>query len=156
MKSLLIAAVLATPLVVSAKLPAPTPEQQAKAAEAKAKADEIAKQEAQVMLRYQDRAVANYAANARAQGKPFNPTPVDGNAAATLPAGGTISTADKVIPKPAEAASGPDARAGAQPSQTAGVPQDKLGGAGAPPQPAQPQKTPSQAQPQSSAQPQQR
>lgn len=151
MKSLIIAAVLATPLVVSAKLPAPTPEQQAKAAEAKAKADELAKQETQLLLRYQDRAVANYAANARAQGKPFNPTPVSGNAAA-LPAGGTVSTADKVIPKPAEAASGPAARAGAQPSQTAGVPQDKLGGAGAPPQAPQP----GQSLPQTQTQPQQR
>lgn len=148
MKSLIIAAVLATPFVVCAKLPAPTPEQQAKAAEAKAKADEIAKQEAQLMLRYQDRAVANYAANARAQGKPFNPTPLDGKVV-TLPAGGTVSTADKIIPKPAEAASGPDSRAAAQPSQTLGVPQDKQGGAGAPPQAPPPGQAQPQSQPQS-------
>ena len=137
MKSLIIAVVvLATPLVALAKLPAPTPEQQAKAAEAKAKADEIAKQEAQQVLRYQHRAVANYQANARAQGKPFHPTPIKGDAV-TLPAGGTVATTDKVVPKPAEAASDPAARAGAQPSQTAGVPQDSAGGAGAPPQQAQ-------------------
>jgi gas vesicle protein len=44
----------------SAKLPAPTEEQKAKAAEAKAKADEAAKRDAELLGKYQDRAVEGY------------------------------------------------------------------------------------------------
>jgi hypothetical protein len=43
-----------------AKLPAPTQEQQAKAAEAKAKAAETAKKDAELLGKYQDRAVERY------------------------------------------------------------------------------------------------
>lgn len=48
--------------VAYAKLPtvAPTPEQQAKAAEAKAKADEAAKKDAEQLGKAQDRAADNY------------------------------------------------------------------------------------------------
>jgi hypothetical protein len=48
---------------VQAKLPAPAPlndEQKAKAEEAKAKAAESAKKEADLLVKYQDRAAANY------------------------------------------------------------------------------------------------
>lgn len=134
MKPLIVAATtLVLPLASLAKLPAPPPDQQAKAEEAKAKADEVAKKEIELTLRYQDRAVANWAANARAQGKPFTPTPLASNPPAQLPAGGTVATTDKVVPKPAEAAASPAAaQAGAQPAQTLGIPQDSAGGAGAP------------------------
>lgn len=45
---------------VSAKLPAPTDEQKAKAAEAKVKADEGAKRSAELLGKSQDRAVDNF------------------------------------------------------------------------------------------------
>jgi hypothetical protein len=50
---------------VQAKLPAPAPltdEQKAKVEEAKAKAAESAKKEAELLIKYQDRATANYLA----------------------------------------------------------------------------------------------
>jgi len=43
-----------------AKLPAPTDEQKAKAAEAKARADESAKKDAELLAKSQDRAVDHY------------------------------------------------------------------------------------------------
>ena len=46
--------------MASAKLPPPTDEQKAKAAEAKAKSDEAAKKEAELLGKYQDRAVGHY------------------------------------------------------------------------------------------------
>ncbi len=46
--------------IASAKLPAPSEEQKAKAAEGKAKADEAGKREAELLGKYQDRAVAHY------------------------------------------------------------------------------------------------
>ena len=46
--------------IASAKLPPPTDEQKAKAAEAKVKADEAAKKEAELLGKYQDRAAENY------------------------------------------------------------------------------------------------
>ena len=45
---------------VHARLPAPTEEQKAKAAEAKAKSDEAAKKDAELLGKYQDRAVDRY------------------------------------------------------------------------------------------------
>ncbi len=44
----------------SAKLPAPTDDQKAKAAEAKTKADEAAKKDAELLTKAQDRATDNY------------------------------------------------------------------------------------------------
>jgi hypothetical protein len=46
-----------------AKLPAPSPEAAAKAAEAKQKADEIAKKDAADLAKAQDKTVANYKRN---------------------------------------------------------------------------------------------
>lgn len=132
MKPLLIAVALAAaiPLAGWAKLPPPTPEAQAKAEQAKAKAAEAARHEAELLVRYQDRAVANWAANAKARGLPFDPVPV-GGPQVVLPASGTVATADKSIPKPAEAAATSE-RANAQPAQAGGLPRDAAGGAGEP------------------------
>lgn len=100
-RSLLAAALLvAAPAAGWAKLPPPTPEAQAKAQEAKDKAAEAGKKEAELLLRYQDRAVENWAANARARGVAFHPAPVAG-AQVSLPAGGTVATTDKTVPTPA-------------------------------------------------------
>ena len=52
----------ATAGAVWAKLPAP-PADPAKAAEAKAKADEAAKKDADLLAKYQDKAVVNYRKN---------------------------------------------------------------------------------------------
>jgi hypothetical protein len=43
-----------------AKLPAPSDEQKAKAAEVKAKADDAAKKDAEALAKYQDRAADNF------------------------------------------------------------------------------------------------
>ena len=61
---------------VQAKLPAPTDDQKAKAAEAAAKAAEAAKKQAQLLGASQDRVAQHYAARLKAEGKPFNPTPI--------------------------------------------------------------------------------
>ena len=55
-------AMAATAGAVWAKLPAP-PADPAKAAEAKAKADEAAKKDADLLSKYQDKAAANYRKN---------------------------------------------------------------------------------------------
>ena len=55
-------AMAATAGAVWAKLPA-APADPAKAAEAKAKADDAAKKEADLLAKYQDKAVANYRKN---------------------------------------------------------------------------------------------
>ena len=55
-------AMAATAGAVWAKLPAP-PADPAKAAEAKTKADEAAKKDADLLAKYQDKAVANYRKN---------------------------------------------------------------------------------------------
>ena len=52
-----------------AKLPAPSPEAAAKAAEAKQKADEAAKKDAADLTKAQDRTVANYKRNKGAGSK---------------------------------------------------------------------------------------
>ena len=46
--------------IASAKLPAPTDDQKAKAAEAKVKADEAAKKDAELLGKSQDRAAENF------------------------------------------------------------------------------------------------
>ena len=60
-------AIVALALVMAggawAKLPAPSPEAAAKAAEAKVKADEAAKKDAELLTKYQDKAVVNYKKN---------------------------------------------------------------------------------------------
>jgi hypothetical protein len=82
------AALVALMLVggVQAKLPAPTDEQKAKATEAAAKAAEAAKKQAQLLGASQDRVAQHYAARLKAEGKPFNPTPIAAPAAPAAPA----------------------------------------------------------------------
>ena len=72
----LIAAALATGTAF-AKLPVPPPAppvEPAKAEEAKQKAAEAAKKGAELQAKYEDKAVANYAAKAKREGKAFKPT----------------------------------------------------------------------------------
>ena len=66
-------AMAATAGAVWAKLPA-APADPAKAAEAKAKADEAAKKDADLLSKYQDKAVANYRKNKGIRG----PAPIAG------------------------------------------------------------------------------
>ena len=74
MKSLvyLIAGALAAGTAL-AKLPPAPPVDPAKAEEAKQKAAEAAKKGVELQAKYEDKAVANYAAKAKAEGKAFKP-----------------------------------------------------------------------------------
>lgn len=56
-----------------AKLPPAPPVDPAKAEEAKQKAAEAAKKGAELQAKYEDKAVNNYAAKAKAEGKTFKP-----------------------------------------------------------------------------------
>jgi hypothetical protein len=56
-----------------AKLPPAPPVDPAKAEEAKQKAADAAKKEAELLAKYMDLAVANYAAKAKSEGKEFKP-----------------------------------------------------------------------------------
>ena len=69
-----------------AKLPPPSEEAQAKAAEAKAKADEAAKTEAELLGKAQDRVAAQYIKEQKAKGVVVKPTPIAAPAAAPAPA----------------------------------------------------------------------
>lgn len=74
--ALTIVATLAAALIggsALAKLPAPPPVDPAKAEEGKKKASDAAKAGALLQAKYEDKAAANYAAKAKAEGKPFNP-----------------------------------------------------------------------------------
>ena len=62
-RTLFVALALLVGSVAWAKLPAPSPEAAAKAAEAKQKADEAAKKDAADLAKAQDKAVANYKRN---------------------------------------------------------------------------------------------
>jgi len=64
--------VFATGLAV-AKLPPAPPVDPAKAEEAKQKAADTAKKEAELLSKYMDLAAANYAAKAKSDGKEFKP-----------------------------------------------------------------------------------
>lgn|SRR5574340_705857 len=68
-----------------AKLPPPTPEQQAKAAEAKEKAAEAAKKEAAALSKVQDEVVARYAQQQKAKGLTVKPTPIAAATPAAAP-----------------------------------------------------------------------
>lgn len=74
---LLIAALLAgSASLAFAKLPAMTPEEQAKIAASKTKAAADAEVEKQLLAKSQDRVVARYTEEQRAKGKEVTPTPV--------------------------------------------------------------------------------
>jgi hypothetical protein len=59
---------------IQAKLPAPSAEAKVKADEAKAKAAETAKVEAELLAKYQDTVASKYAVKLKAEGKEFKPT----------------------------------------------------------------------------------
>lgn len=59
-----------------AKLPPPSEEQKAKAADAKAKAEEAAKKNAEFLGKAQDRVVDRYIQQMRAKGIEVKPTPI--------------------------------------------------------------------------------
>ena len=62
-RMMFVALALVTAGAAWAKLPPLSPEAAAKAAEAKQKADEAAKKDADLLAKYQDKAVANYKRN---------------------------------------------------------------------------------------------
>jgi hypothetical protein len=71
---------------IQAKLPAPSAEAKVKAEEAKAKAAETAKVEAELLAKYQDGVASKYAAKLKADGKEFKPTPIAAPAPVAAPA----------------------------------------------------------------------
>ena len=97
--ALTIVATLAAALIggsALAKLPAPPPVDPAKAEEAKQKAADAAKAGALLQAKYEDKAAANYAAKAKAEGKPFNPKLGPGvppPPAPAVPAGAPVAAA---------------------------------------------------------------
>jgi hypothetical protein len=78
-KSMWAAALVATLLAAGAqaKLPPPTEEAKAKAAEAAAKTAEANKVAAAQLNASMDRVAQRYAAKLKAEGKPFKPTPIE-------------------------------------------------------------------------------
>ncbi len=95
-----------------AKLPPPPPVDPAKAEEAKQKAADAAKAGAVLQAKYEDKAAANYAAKAKAAGKPYNPQmgpglppqPAPVVAAAAAPASPPAPAAGAAASPPAAAA----------------------------------------------------
>ncbi len=85
-----LAALLAVLCLVSlgaiAKLPPPSEEAQAKAAEAKAKADEAAKADAELLAKTQDRVAAKYIQAMKAKGVIVKPTPITAPVVPAVPA----------------------------------------------------------------------
>lgn len=68
-----------------AKLPPPPPADPAKAEEAKQKAAETAKKDAELLVKYMDKAVMNYAAKAKSENKEFKPQLGPGSPAPPAP-----------------------------------------------------------------------
>ncbi|KQW54305.1 hypothetical protein [Variovorax sp. Root411] len=107
--------VLALPLAASsvlAKLPAPTPEAQAKAAEAAARTAWSAKTDAYLLCKAQDQVAAKYRASAQSAGKPVpaaatTPPCVDPGPYAAAPAGETKPIEASGAHSPASTAASP-------------------------------------------------
>ena len=91
-----------------AKLPPPTDEQKAKAAETKAKADEAAKKEAELLTKVQDKSAARYIADQAKLGKVVTPTPI----VAPPPQAAAPMTAQEKAPNTASAATPHNAETG--------------------------------------------
>jgi hypothetical protein len=91
--------------IVWAKLPPPTEEQKAKAAEAKAKAADADKKAADQLTAAQDRVAARYIAEQKAKGKEVHPTPIA--AATPAPAAPAPSAAPAASAKLPPAAAPP-------------------------------------------------
>ena len=85
--------------VALAKLPPAPPVDPAKAEEAKAKAAEAAKAAAALQAKYEDKAVANYAAKLKTEGKELKPYVAPAAAAAPVPAAVTPSAPSAIAPK---------------------------------------------------------
>jgi hypothetical protein len=81
---------------IQAKLPPPSAEAKVKAEEAKAKAAETAKVEAELLAKYQDGVASKYAVKLKAEGKEFKPTPIPAPAPVAAPV-------TAVVPAPAAA-----------------------------------------------------
>lgn len=75
MKAVLLTIAVALPLGALAKLPAPSDEAKAKAAETAAKAAHGAKVQSYQLCKSQDRAVAHYQKSAKSAGKDVKPAP---------------------------------------------------------------------------------
>ena len=108
MKKSKFALVLALTVAMSgawAKLPAPSEEAQAKAAEAKDKAAENAKMESELLGKTQDRVAQKYIADQKAKGVIVKPTPIAPPAppAAVPP----VPTAGAAVPAPAAPVAAP-------------------------------------------------
>ena len=108
MKKSKFALVLALTVAMSgawAKLPAPSEEAQAKAAEAKVKAAENAKMESELLGKTQDRVAQKYIVDQKAKGVIVKPTPIAPPAppAAVPPA----SAAGAAVPAPAAPVAAP-------------------------------------------------
>lgn len=94
-----------------AKLPPPPPLDPAKAEEAKVKDAEAKLKAAELQAKYEDKAVASYAAKAQAAGKEFKPQlgngiqpPPPAAAAPPVAAVAPVAAAAPVVPTPAPAA----------------------------------------------------
>ena len=108
MKKSKFALVLALTVAMSgawAKLPAPSEEAQAKAAEAKVKAAENAKMESELLGKTQDRVAQKYIGDQKAKGVIVKPTPIAPPAppAAVPP----VPTAGAAVPAPAAPVAAP-------------------------------------------------
>ena len=104
--SLTFAATFSLTNVAVAKLPPLTDEQKAKAAEAKAKADDAAKKDSELLAKSQDQVATRYIKEQKAKGKIVTPTPI------APPAAPAATGA-----APAAAPTPPNVKAAAQPPQ---------------------------------------
>ena len=91
-----------------AKLPPPTEEQKAKAAEVKAKADEAAKKDAELLAKAQGKVASRYIAEQAKLGKTVTPTPIVAAAPTPPPA----MTAQEKAPNNAQTATPHNAETG--------------------------------------------
>jgi hypothetical protein len=118
-------AVSMTALTALAKLPAPSDEAKAKAAEAAAKTAHTAKVDGYLLCKYQDKTAASYYKSAKASGKetkpaatlppcadpgPFVYVPAAPVAAASAPTAASAAAASAAAPAVATAAAGKDAK----------------------------------------------
>jgi hypothetical protein len=83
-----------------AKLPPPPPADPAKAEEAKQKAAEAAKKDAELLVKYMDKAAMNYAAKAKSENKEFKPQLGPGIPPPPAPAAGAPAAAPAAAAAP--------------------------------------------------------
>jgi hypothetical protein len=117
---LVASAVSMTALNAMAKLPAPSDEAKAKAAEAAAKTAHAGKMDGYLLCKYQDKTAASYYKSAKAAGKETKP-------AATLPPCADPGPFVYVPAAPVAAASAPASAASAAPAAASAVASVKVG-----------------------------